>query len=77
MSLDLPIDSKGTTFLILAVKSGMIEVINFMLRRQADLNKRDEDGNTPLHHAFALGFEGCIEVLIESGANENIENNAG
>ena len=53
----------------------MITVSMNMIRRQADINKSDCNGNTPLHHAFMLGFKDCIDTLIENGADESIENN--
>ena len=75
INFDQPVFEDGTTLLILAVKNGMITVSMNMIRRQADINKSDCNGNTPLHHAFMLGFKDCIDTLIENGADESIENN--
>ena len=72
--LDEPITADGMTLLILAVKNCQRKVIQYLVKRQVDINKADKDKNTPLHHAFQLGFEGCIEILIDNGANESLEN---
>ena len=42
-----------------------------------DINKRDKDGNTPLHHAAQKGAHQIAEVLIKKGADINLKNNNG
>jgi len=76
-SLDEQVDEKGSTWLILAVKSGLARVVELMILRKADLNKADFDGNTPLHHAFLNNFKSCIEQLMLAGADECAENHKG
>ena len=75
--IDSPTDDSGTTLLILAVKSERISVVDKLLLKCADMNKQDLDGNTPLHHAFMMGFQDVVHVLIQSGADESIENREG
>ncbi|CAH1763524.1 15455_t:CDS:2 [Entrophospora sp. SA101] len=40
---------------------------------QPDLNKSDDKGRTPLHFACAGGYYNCVQLLIEHGANVNVE----
>lgn len=72
--IDKPTDALGTTLLMLAVKSERISVVELLLLKCADINKQDLNGNTPLHHAFMMGFQDVVNVLIQSGADESIEN---
>ncbi|KAL8847980.1 MAG: hypothetical protein Q9221_006996 [Calogaya cf. arnoldii] len=50
---------------------------NFLLKHGADPNIADEDGNTPLHHAAAVGPPSLVKMLIASGASANYRNNKG
>ncbi|CAG8450202.1 1458_t:CDS:2 [Cetraspora pellucida] len=40
---------------------------------QPDINSADEKGRTPLHFACAGGYNDCVKLLIERGANVNAE----
>ena len=55
--LDEPIDSNGTTLLIMATRQGMPTVVEYLILRGANPNKSDEYGNTPLHYAFQYGLD--------------------
>jgi len=44
---------------------------------KANINKQDDDGNTPLHIACLYHYDKIIEFLINNGANLNIEDNKG
>ena len=35
---------------------------------------KDRNGNTALHHAFLLDFRDQVDILIDNGADEYIEN---
>lgn len=43
----------------------------------ADVNARDADGYTPLHHAASRGANKLIEYLLEKGANVKAVNRSG
>lgn len=43
----------------------------------AAVNAANEEGNTPLHLAAAGGHAGCVEMLLQAGANKNARNKAG
>ena len=43
----------------------------------ADIEARDEGGNTPLHVAALRGREGVVDVLVAAGADVDARNRAG
>ena len=48
-----------------AARTGAIEVIKAATRR--DVNKKDEDGMTPVHWAASCGHLDCLRLLIIKG----------
>lgn len=55
-----PIDAaglNGATPLHIAAECGFCDVVEYLAEEGADLNTRDDDGNTPLHIAVRLGDE--------------------
>ncbi len=65
------------TFLHLAAKSGMIEVVRHLLQKQYDINARDSRGYTPLHYAILNNHLDISELLIENGADVKTANRSG
>ncbi|CAB4060140.1 MIB [Lepeophtheirus salmonis] len=64
----------GHTALQAASQNGHIEVIKALLRRNADLEIEDKDGDRAVHHA-AFGDEpNVMELLAASGADLNARN---
>jgi len=53
------------------------DVYNFLLKRGADLNATDAEGDTPLHIASSLGHRRVGKFLIEHGAKVNTRNKEG
>ncbi|KAI5816118.1 hypothetical protein BZA77DRAFT_369074 [Pyronema omphalodes] len=52
-----------------------IEVVNALLDAGADLGRRDELGNTVLHHVVGnVGWAGVVEVLVERGVEREVRN---
>ena len=54
-----------------AAHTGNIEAVKKHLASGADLNTKDSEGGTPLHHAAWNGHKEVAELLIEKGAVVN------
>jgi uncharacterized protein len=64
----------GATALILAVKSGNIDLVSALISAGAHVNLKQgtqHDGPTPRIVAAAQGHEGIVRLLLLSGANVN------
>lgn len=69
----LPVDSRlqnGRTFLIAAAMANEPELVTFLLAHQADVNAKDEDGYTALHHAQIRGSTAAANLLRHAGAKD-------
>ncbi|GFO25172.1 transient receptor potential cation channel subfamily a member 1 [Plakobranchus ocellatus] len=64
-------DGSGLTALHIAAQNGHTKVIQLLLQRGAVVNKDNED-NTPLHHAASEGWTHSMRVLI--GVKSNLLN---
>ncbi len=60
-----------------AVEQGDVAWTCRLLAMGADINLRDEAGQTPLIRAAAKGYADMVQVLIQNGANPRLENNSG
>ena len=62
----------GSTPLHLAAREARLSVVKYLVERGANVNVRDNHGNTPLHEAVEGGDIGgdtkVIEYLVEKGA---------
>jgi len=76
-------DSNGRTAIFAAVEGyqhrsdkdrASVECVRLLAEAGADVNARDNDGNTPLH---ATSFVDVAEELLRLGADVNARNNAG
>ena len=67
--------------LITAARQGDIEKLNELIQSGADLEGRDRNGRTALHHVVELnmvnrvGMLQCLDRLIQSGADLNAQGN--
>ena len=61
------------TPLMIASSCGHIEVLEYLIQAEADVNSKDEDGYTPLAYAIT-GSKSLtvVQRLLQSGANPNI-----
>jgi ankyrin repeat protein len=64
----------GSPTRINVLDEGRAEVVRLLAKAGADVNVRDEEGNTPLHK---IGDWCVVQALIESGADVNARNNHG
>ncbi|KAJ6658530.1 hypothetical protein lerEdw1_019917 [Lerista edwardsae] len=46
-----------------------LECLQYLIRKGAEVNVKNQNGVTPLHKAASEGREDCIRVLIEAGAD--------
>jgi ankyrin repeat protein len=62
--------ASGDTMLHLAVKSGKVNTVDFLLAQHADVNAQDRTGRTPLTVALQRGQTEVAGLLRKSGAKE-------
>jgi ankyrin repeat protein len=70
-------DKKLNTFIIRAVQTDNIEIVNYLIEKGAKLNLQNNYGNTALHYAILNKNFKIVDLLIKNGANEEIKNKFG
>ena len=78
---DIDIDAIGpdgnATMIASAAFLGHENVVEMLIRRGADVNRRNVDRGTPLHAAAFLGQWESVRLLIENGADLSAQNRDG
>ena len=71
-------DTYGNTLLTIACQNGNKRVAKCVLRRAANINSRNNKGNTPLHYCYSYGYGDTLGAyLITKGADVHTRNLAG
>ncbi|XP_053157367.1 synphilin-1 isoform X2 [Hemicordylus capensis] len=55
----------------------LLWLLQFMQEQGISLDEVDQDGNSAVHVAAQHGYLGCIQTLVEYGANVTMQNHAG
>jgi ankyrin repeat protein len=63
----------NTTALMAAVVGDRLEMVEYLLRNQADPNVQNKDGITALHLAARAGKKVIVKKLLAGGADPNIQ----
>lgn len=67
-------DTTGQTPLIKAAIDGDEKIIEFLMQIKANINARDNLGNTALHYAAYYNHADIVQKLIDNGAYQNVTN---
>ncbi|MDP7277645.1 MAG: ankyrin repeat domain-containing protein [Planctomycetaceae bacterium] len=67
----------GITPLNWASLLGNVEIVRILVKKGADINGPNRDGNRPLHTASYLGRTSVVEFLLSKGADANAKNTKG
>ena len=72
-------NESGMTPLHFAAQEVLPEMASLLIARGADVNRQDEEGNTPLQRAifFARGRYEVVRLLRKAGAKDDLANRAG
>ena len=76
LDIDFPI-YEGNTLLMMSTKEGMAGITRFLCEKKADVNLKNDRGNTALHYAIGQKFFKIADILTIFGAREDILNNKG
>ena len=61
-----------------ACRNGQKNIVKLLLERGGlDLDRRDAEGNTPLHYVCREGYRDLVVLLLEKGADASLVNNRG
>jgi ankyrin repeat protein len=61
----------------LVVDTGHKDVLELLLNNKADINAKNNQGETPLHFAVKSGFRNLAKLLLVHNADVNAKNNQG
>ena len=70
-------DENGNSILSIGCQNGSKRIAKLALRFGADINERNDAGNTPLHYCSLYQKTSLLQYLISKGADTSIRNNEG
>ena len=65
------------TALVYSAKKGHIDCLRVLLDAGADVNAKNEDGNTSLIYSAKKGHTDCLSALLDAGADVNAKDKNG
>ena len=81
------VDDSGRTHRLISANPiawGNNKLVSIFIDKKADLNARDQNGNTPLHYAVNIrsldngqNRSNILKILLEHGADQNVQNDEG
>jgi len=71
------VDEHGRTMLMLAAGAGSMDLVKNMFKIKCNMNARDKDGNSALHHAVMHNQEVIAAFIVRKGADTRVRNEAG
>jgi hypothetical protein len=77
LACDIPVDTtdeRGNTLFMIACQQGSKQIAKFLLRRGANINAQNIQGNTALHFCYTFGHIALAQYLASKGADERILN---
>jgi len=70
-------DHEGKTLLMYAVLYEREKIVEYLLKRNVDVNASEKSDYTALHFAAQAGNAGIVKMLLESGANAKAKDSYG
>ncbi|KAJ1897466.1 Target of rapamycin complex 2 subunit avo2 [Kickxella alabastrina] len=71
------VNRDGRSAINWAAQNGLNRVIEWILSHGGNINQRDIDGNTPLHHAASWNQYSIVTLLLERDAQIGLKNHKG
>ncbi|KAJ2698193.1 Target of rapamycin complex 2 subunit avo2, partial [Coemansia sp. IMI 203386] len=71
------VNCDGSSAINLAAQNGLNGVIQWILDNGGNVNQRDIEGNTPLHHAASWNQFSTVTLLLERDAQPGLKNHRG
>ena len=71
------VDEKGNTLLTIACQNNKKRFVKLFLRHGADINAKNDLGNTALHYCSSYSYHELGEDLISKQADASLRNNSG
>lgn len=72
-----PYEKEHNTPLHLAALNGYLEIVKYLIKKEADIDAKNRKNQTPLHLAVHNAHKHIIEYLVESGADINAPEDEG